>query len=187
MGFRDRLGWLLSQGSSAPRQGQSTSQAGSSSSQCSARHSPTPQPERRRTARAGLQHDLSDLKAQIPSGCGGKAMGLRHISHLGTWGNQSLCSEILQTFWKHVPSDLDVPFGSQHVAGAGPSPPAAEPGVTLIHASLKPVRAGGSDGSTRAGTGQESSAQRGFCMREKSLRSCYTVRSESSLGTCFRL
>lgn len=88
-------------------------------------------------ARAGLQLHLSDLKAQIPRGCGGKAMGLRHISHLGTWGNQSLCSKILQTFWKRLPSDLDVPFGSQHVAGAGPSPPAAGPGVT-DNASLEP-------------------------------------------------
>jgi len=81
---------------------------------------------RRRTARAGLQFNLSDLKARIPSGCGGKAVGLRHISHLGTWGNQRLCSEILQTFRKRLPSDLDVHFSykDHSMAGVGTNPPA---------------------------------------------------------------
>lgn len=66
-------------------------------------------------------------------------MGLRHVSHLGTWGNQSLCSEILQTFWKHLPSDLEVPLdhGTRQEQG-----PAAEPGMALSHASLKPAGAG---------------------------------------------
>lgn len=150
MDFRGRLGWLPSQGTSAPRRGQSTFQAGSSSSQRSAQ--PGPGGRARGDARAGLQLGLSDLKAQIPRGCGGKAVGLRHISHLGTWGNQSLCSEILQTFWKRLPSDLDVPCGSQRVAGAGPSPLAAEPGVA--DPRRPKTRAGGSDGLGQGRRGQ---------------------------------
>lgn len=59
------------------------------------------------------QFDLSDLEAQSPSGCGGKALGFRHISHLGTWGNQSIFSEILQTFRKRLQSGLDAHFGYQ--------------------------------------------------------------------------
>lgn len=76
------------------------------------------------------------------------------------------------------------------MAGAGTNPLA---GVNWRNSDLcQPINhseLGFSDGSTGAGMGKgEFRSKRTLHKREKkSLRSCYTVRSNSSLGTCFRL
>lgn len=149
----------------------------------------------------GMEHsllspafNLSDLKAQIPSGCGGKAVGLRHISHLGTLGS-SLLRKPFKPFGSASasPGRALQPPKSQQAGGAGAKPLANitrrnSPllrGVAPTCASETAARAGALRWHGWGGEG-ELRSQRAR-MREKSPRSCYTVRSNNSLGTFFRL
>lgn len=138
--------------------------------------------------------NLSDLKAQIPSGCGGKAVGLRHISHLGTLGSP-LLRKPFEPFGSASasPGRALQPPKSQWAGGAGAKPPADitrrnSPllcGAAPTSARETAARAGGLQWHSWGGEGELRSQR--ACMREKSPRSCYTVRSNNSLGTFFRL
>lgn len=113
--------------------------------------------------------NLSDLKAQIPSGCGGKAVGLRHISHLGTLGSP-LLRKPFEPFGSTSASPgraLQPPkLSGQEEQGPSlrPTSPGVTPRCSVERHQPVPVRQqpelGGSNGT--AGVGKESSDHKGL-------------------------